>query len=118
MEYPLNAGEHKDHKAFLEGLRDLQRVTLEFRSKEDGNITLTRSCAPMDYGPKRNAKDKTNRYHLWDYDSDKRPHTISLLPEQVISITLTNHQFSPSEFVTWSMVNLPWFISRDWGEYS
>jgi hypothetical protein len=109
---------HKNHEAFLDGLQTLQRVTLQFRSKEDGDSTLTRSCAPMDYGPSRKAQEKTERYHFWDYDSDKQRHTLSLPSEQIISITLDNQKFTPSEFITWDVKCSPWFTPRDWGAYS
>lgn len=69
----------------------------------------------MDYGPSRRAKDKSDRFHLWDYESDKNNHVLSLLPSQIIEIRALDESFEPSEFITW---NCNCFFSRDWGKYS
>ncbi len=63
----------------------------------------------------RRAKRKNDRFHLWDYDSDTRSHTLSLNPEQIIELVILNEHFDPAEFVTWSP---NWFISRNWGTFS
>lgn len=106
---------HEHHDVFIAGLADLRRVSLTFFSREDGT-QLARSCAPMDFGPSRRAKDKSDRYHLWDYDSDTRSHVLGLQPFQIVSIEATNLTFEPAEFVTWSPIE--WFYPRDWGAYS
>ena len=109
---------HKHHQDFLDALHALKRVELKFYSKEDGEV-LTRTCAPMDYGPSRRAKDKSNRYHFWDYDSDSGTrHTLSLLPDQIVSIEKLDADFAPASFVTWNLVTSPWFVTRDWGAFS
>lgn len=105
---------HRDHEVFTGAIRDLRKVSLTFFSKEDGHA-LVRTCAPMDYGPSRRAKDKSNRYHLWDYDSDQVMHVLSLPSDQITSIELTAMVFDPAEFVTWTP---DWFYPRDWGTYS
>jgi hypothetical protein len=102
---------------FIQAIGDRKKIRLTFYSKEDRS-QLVRTCAPMDYGPSRRAKDKSDRYHVWDYDSDMRIHTLSLLPEQVIRIDVLEDKFDPAEFVTWDTSNSPWFIKRDWGQYS
>jgi len=107
---------HEHHDVFIAGLEGLRRVTLTFFSREDGGAQLVRSCAPMDFGPSRRANNKSDRYHLWDYDSDRRSHVLGLLPFQIVSIEATNHTFAPAEFVTWSPIE--WFYPRDWGVYS
>src|ERR1700691_6557588 len=61
---------HRDHGAFISGIVDRTKVVLTFVSKEDAGLLLSRTCAPMDYGPSSFAKNKANRYHFWDYDSD------------------------------------------------
>ena len=50
---------HKDHDIFIDGIDNRNRVTLTFDSKEDSGAQLVRSCAPMDFGPSRRAKDKS-----------------------------------------------------------
>jgi hypothetical protein len=105
-----------DHQNFVDGLHGTRKVLLTFFSKEDGGH-LVRTCAPMDFGPSRRAKDGLDRYHFWDYDSDKKPHALSLLPEQVVRIELLEERFDPAEFVTWDLGRSPWFLSRDWGRF-
>jgi len=108
---------HLDHSVFIKGLHQRYKVRLSFFSQED-QATLTRICAPMDYGPSRRAKDQSDRYHFWDFDSDGKTHVLSLLAERVIGIELTVERFDPAEFITWDTVKSPWFIDRDWGIFS
>ncbi len=110
---------HADHEVFISGIDDRQKVVLAFISKEDGGQRLVRSCAPMDFGPSRRAKNKSDRYHFWDYDSDSPGgrHTLSLLPEQIAAIDKSDESFDPAEFVTWDPP-YEWFHPRDWGGLS
>lgn len=110
---------HQDHETFIAGVGNLTKVILSFVSKDDSGRQLVRKCAPMDYGPSRRAKDQSERYHFWDYDSDSPGgrHTLSLLPVQVISIGKTDEHFDPAEFVTWDPP-YDWFYPRNWGEFS
>lgn len=105
---------HSDHKQFVSGIHTQTKIMLTFFSKEDRS-QLVRTCAPMDFGPSRRAKNPADRYHFWDYDSDTGRHTLSLLPEQVVNMQLMDEHFDPAEFVTW---NAQWFLPRDWGVYS
>ena len=100
--------------AFVGAIRSKKKTRLTFHSKEDGRV-LTRVCAPMDYGPSTRAHDKSDRFHSWDYESDTKRHTLSLLPEQMISIEVLEESFDPTEFVTWET---NWIVKRDWGQYS
>ena len=101
---------HKDHETFIHALHATQKLSVCFFSKKD-NVQRIRTCAPLDFSPSRKAKDQRHRYHFWDYDSDSGPHMLSLLPEQVISITITELIFNPVDIVTW----IPdWTIQREW----
>jgi hypothetical protein len=102
---------------FIAAIRAKKKVRITFRSKEDKAI-LVRKCAPMDYGPSRKAKGKSNRYHLWDYESDTKEHTLSLNPRQIRHMEFLDESFEPSEFVSWNVEENPWFIPRDWATYS
>jgi len=104
-------------ESFIDCIHVKKKVLLTFYSKEDQQ-PLKRKCAPMDFGPSRRAKNKNDRFHLWDYESDKTNHVLSLLPEQIIEIESLDETFEPSEFITWNTTTSPWFVSRDWGEYS
>lgn len=76
---------HPHHEVFISALELREKVRLTFFSKEDSQH-LVRVCAPMDFGPSRRTHDQSDRYHFWDYDSDRGRHTLSLLSNQVIEI--------------------------------
>lgn len=99
---------------FIGAIRSKNKIRLTFYSKEDGH-TLSRVCAPMDYGPGSRTHNKNDRFHSWDYDSDAERHTLSLLREQVVRIEVLPEIFDPAEFVTWQP---RWIVKRDWGVYS
>jgi hypothetical protein len=105
---------HPDHAVFVESLASKHRVRLTFFSKED-RTHLVRTCAPMDFGPSRRAKDGFDRYHFWDFDSDSGSHVLSLLPNQIVQIAQLEDTFDPAGFVTWTPA---WFLPRDWGQFS
>jgi hypothetical protein len=99
---------------FIAAIHSKNKIRLTFFSKEDRSL-LIRTCAPMDFGASRHATNKSDRFHFWDYDSDTKNHTLSLLPNQVKSIEILEQTFNPAEFVTWSP---NWIVARDWGQYS
>jgi hypothetical protein len=101
-------------EVFIQAIHTKNKISITFHSKEDGH-TITRKCAPMDYGPSTRAHNKSDRFHSWDYESDKQNHTLSLLPNQTIEITVLNEKFDPKEFVTWPP---KWIIARNWGAHS
>ena len=102
---------------FIKAIHEKKKVRITFFSKQDTS-SLTRKCAPMDYGPSRRTTLKNNRFHLWDYESDTQRHTLSLNPEQIKSLEVLEETFDPSEFITWDTKSSPWFIKRNWGQYS
>lgn len=107
-----------EHAVFVDAIHGCREVRLEFLSKEDGGAKLNRRCAPMDYGPSRRASDQSDRYHLWDFDSDAPmgSHVLSLLPAQIVSVTLLDTTFDPASFVTWPT---QWFVPRTtWGAHN
>jgi hypothetical protein len=99
---------------FIESIHSRKKIRLTFFSKEDGQ-NITRLCAPMDYGEGRRSKDKSDKFHLWDFESDKKNHPLSLLPNQIVGMEFTDLKFDPSDFVKW---NPNWIIKRDWGKFS
>ena len=102
---------------FVAAIHAKTKIRLTFYSKEDGSH-LVRMCARMDFGPSRRAKDKSDRFHLWDYDSDTASHVLSLLPAQIVSMDVLAEAFDPAGFVTWNVTTSPWFVARNWGQYS
>ena len=99
---------------FVAAIHSKNKIRLTFYSKEDQE-PLIRTCAPMDFGPRKRAADKNDCFHFWDYDSDTNAHTLSLLPKQVSSIEVLEQIFDPAEFVTWQP---NWIVARDWGQHS
>jgi hypothetical protein len=91
-------------------------VELNFIPRETWVIT-TRKCIPFDIWPRRR-KWKSNwseRFHFYDLNSPDWKHTLSILPEQVISIKILNESFNPWDYITWET---EWFVRRDWWIYS
>lgn len=103
--------------SFIGAIHNKQKIQVTFYSKDD-NSAIVRKCAPMDFGPSRRAKLKNDRFHFWDFESDKQNHTLSLNPEQIIKLEILNELFNPRDFITWDTKNSPWFVERDWGNYS
>lgn len=99
---------------FFDAIKLKKKVRITFFSKED-NSNLSRVCAPMDFGPSRRTKEQDDRYHSWDYESDKEKHTLSLPIAQVVMIELLEESFDPAEFVTWPP---NWILARNWGSFS
>jgi len=102
---------------FIKAIQEKKMIRLTFFSKADGS-SLIRKCAPMDFAPSRRAADKTPRYHFWDFESDTKNHTLSLLPNQIKFMENLNETFDPAEFITWNTTTSPWSVPRDWGQYS
>jgi hypothetical protein len=102
---------------FLSAIHGCNKILVRFYSKEDNRI-IQRTCAPLDYGPSKRAKQKNNRFHIWDFDSDTGSHVLSLNPEQIISVEIHPTTFNPQELVTWDTKKSRWYIQRNWGRYS
>lgn len=98
---------------FLEAINNKMILQITFDSKEKGIIK--RTCVPFDFGPSRKYKDGLDRYHFLDLYSPDGKHNLSILPDQVINMTLTNNNFNPADYISWTP---NWHISRDWGEFS
>lgn len=107
----------KFKEVFTQAINTKSKLQVTFFSKED-NTQLTRLCAPFDIGPSSRNKDKIDRYHFWDYDSDTRSHVLSLIDEHVIDIKILDHKFEPSTLITWNFKPNSWHLQRDWGNYS
>lgn len=104
---------NQHYDILIDAINDKVIVSLSFNSKEKG--VITRQCIPFDFGPSRRYKDGLDRFHFYDLDSPDGNHILSILPEQIISLTLTTDNFEPKNYINWTP---KWFISRDWGIYS
>lgn len=95
---------------FLSAIHSKNKVKIKFYSKKDER-NIERKCAPLDFGPSKRTKEKDERFHVWDYEGEKGPHTSSLTIEQVLGITVLEERFDPRSIVTWTP---DWIISRAW----
>ena len=103
-----------NHKQFIEAIGEKRKVSVRFYSKADSGI-IDLVCAPLDYGPGAGIQDGVNRYWLWDYTSNNGSHTLSLLPEQILALSVLGGVFDPAEF---DVPPPQWSIPRDWGSPS
>ena len=101
------------NETFLNAINQKLIIRITFNSYEKGIIT--RNCIPYDFGPGSKTKDGLDRYHFCDIDSTKGKHTLSILPDQLIDILLTDTNFNPEDYITWTP---SWIIKRDWGKFS
>ena len=98
---------------FFDAIHQKLILVVTLNSKEKGIIT--RRCVPFDFGPSKNAKDKSDRYHFYDLDSPEGRHNLSILPNQLIYLDITQENFDPADYVKWPP---NWFVKRDWGAFS
>jgi len=98
---------------FINAIHERKILTVTFDAKEKGIIT--RKCIPYDFGPSSRAKDKSDRYHFHDLNSPEGEHNLSILPEQLVDLQITQDQFDPADYVKWEP---KWYVQRNWGKYS
>jgi hypothetical protein len=106
--------EEKDLEKFIKAIKEKRIISVKFNSQDKGEIT--RKCLPFDFGPwRRKINPNPDRYHLYDLDSPDGQHNLSILPDQIIEISLLDEYFDPANYINWTP---SWFIIRDWGIYS
>jgi len=103
----------ENYQNFIQAINEKKVVKLEFNSKEKWNSI--RMCIPFDFWPSRKFKDWLDRYHFYDLDSPEWSHNLSILPSQIIYISVTDEIFNPEDYVKWTPNR---FIKRDWWIYS
>lgn len=106
-----------NHADILDAIHDRREVAVTWASKADGGRTLTRRCAPMDYGTSRSRRDGRPCYHFWDFESDSGAnHVLTLSAVQISSVDVLDSTFDPQDFVTWPT---NWSVARDsWDPYN
>jgi hypothetical protein len=83
---------------------------LRFYSTADSGV-IDLVCAPLDYGQVGEVRGGVNRYQLWDYTRNNGSNILSLLPEQILSLSVLGTMFNPAEFGAFPP---SWSIPRDW----
>jgi hypothetical protein len=103
---------------FKKAIDQLLLVEVSFFSHDDNRV-ITRKCVPLDFGPSRRSASNAKKYHLTDLQSDGQPgHPLSLLPEQISALKILDEHFKPVSYITWDLEKSPWFLPRDWGQFS
>ena len=102
------------HKEFIEAIKEKKKVSVRLYSRADSGV-VDLICAPLDYGPAAGVQDGVNRYHLWDYSSNTGSHNLTLLPTQILDLSLLGGLFDPAEV---GVLPLPWSVPRDWNSPS
>jgi hypothetical protein len=108
---------HAEHAAFLQAIQDKRLVTVTFfHVKDDAERTLT--CAPLDFGPLRGSKDQRPRYQLWDVEAKRPPFNVTMLPEDLRTLVVSDTPFDPKDIIRWAFKPNAWSTPRDWGPFS
>jgi len=101
---------------FLQAINNKNIVKIKVDSKSKGMIL--RHCIPFDFWKSKRkwVEYWESKFHFWDLDSPDKVHNLSVLPERLLEIELTDKTFNPSNYVLWKPIK--WNIKRDWGIYS
>lgn len=104
-----------NYEKFLQAIKEKKIVKVAIDSNE--KWVIERYCIPFDFWPSRrkNLKSNPERFHFYDLNSPEKKHNLSILPEQLLNIEITNDYFDPGDYIKWEP---NWFIERDWGIYS
>jgi hypothetical protein len=87
-----------NHAQFLQAVQDRKKVWIKFYSKPDSGV-LEGIYAPLAYGPGGGYADGMNRYWIWDYGSATPRHTLGLLSQEIVELTLFGETFDPALLV-------------------
>jgi len=104
-----------NHEKFLQAIHNKRILQVEFDSYE--KWIIVRHCIPFDFWPSRrkNLKENPDRYHFYDLDSPEQKHNLSIIPEQLIELSVTEDDFDPATYIKRTPNR---FVERDWWEYS
>jgi hypothetical protein len=94
---------------FLTAIKQKRIIIVKFYTKKQE--MKERKCIPYDYAPSNIAQDKSMRYHFQDLSSPDGPHPLMKLPNEIISIELTDDFFDTNKYKKWAN---NWHIKRDW----
>lgn len=104
----------KHKEIFIHAIDNKNIVILTFNANSKGIIT--RKCIPFDFWPwRKNLSINPDRFHFYDLNSPDWKHNLSIIPEEVLKIEISDEIFNPWDYVKWKP---NWFIKRDWGIYS
>ncbi len=99
---------HDQHDIFVQAVKDSKKIELTFFSKEELSKTV-KICVPIDYNPGRRAKDRSHQYYFLLFEEDNSSYVLSLSPNQILDMQLTDHNFDITEITDWK---IHWFTPR------
>lgn len=94
-------------ETFMQGIQDKRLISMIIK-RADSEQLISRTVAPLDYGPRANNLSGPDYYHCWD---TQKKHIISVQPIQVQSMSLLHRGFDPAAIVTWETA---WIVPREW----
>jgi|SRR6218665_305285 len=103
------------NKAILFKRAILEKKKIKIKFIPASGDERERFCIPFDIGPSRKYQQPNLRYHMYDLNSPKGPHNLSILPEKITYIELLDEEFDPGTYIKWKP---EWLFPRDWGLYS
>jgi hypothetical protein len=86
------------HEVFVRALREKKKVKLTFFSREQG-CNAEKVCGPIVYS-RPLARDDSDSYYFWDFDSGESEHLLCLSAPQIVSMELAEEPFDVLEFFT------------------
>ena len=89
---------HRDHNIFEMAIQEKKKVKLTFCGSESSD-TKEGLFGPIFYSDSR-VGSNSDRYYLWDFDSEADNHFLGLLPSRIVSMKLAREPFDPVEFFT------------------
>ena len=77
---------HGHHDIFVKGIVETKKIVLTFVANENQDDVVKR-CIPVDFSPGKRARDTSELYYFWDFESGQSDYLLSLPPDKIISIT-------------------------------
>ncbi len=88
---------HCDHDVFVQGMEQKRKLKLTFLGGKNLQY-LVRECAPLHYSKGQVEGDDLDSYYIWDFESTKDRHFLSLPPSQIIKMELAEGEFNIEDF--------------------
>ena len=87
---------HKDHKIFIQAIKDRKKVLIKHRTDEDRN-TRTRVCRPLFYIP-ASSQSGCTYYYFWGDEKEEKGNILRIAAEHVAHIGPTQESFDSAGF--------------------
>jgi hypothetical protein len=101
------------HTTFFDGIRSSRVLEVFVHTREHGLIN--RKCVPFYFWESKKYNDGKERFHMFDLLDPTGNNHLSVLPEQVIFIEMTDEYFEPLDYFRCKQ---KWISGHDVREYS